>query len=493
MKTLAVSAVLVLGTAILGCGAPPVQTVGQSDNGVTVTYVPGNPSCPAGFFEYKVDPPSSGTYNLPDGINSITITTDGYYVDWSATLGIDIVLVKGGDNANMYTYDPEATSGSGLQSPPNTNTPDPDDPYGLSHVTFCFDYEVMVTKTASAAFKRTWSWDILKAADQQSIKLSTGQTFTMPYTVTVSATGYTDSDWSASGEIKVFNPAPMAATIEGVTDVVDGGYAATVDCGVSFPYSLAAGATLTCSYSVSLPDGTNRNNVAEASTSGDVGPGSGSATVDFGSAAIDGVDDCVDVTDDKYGALGQVCAGDAPKTFGYSMNIGPYAVCGQYTFDNTASFVTNDTGATGSSSASVAIDVPCQIGCTLTPGYWKTHSEYGPAPYDDTWALQPAGADTAFFLSGLSYYGALWTAPKGNAYYILAHAYIAAEMNQLNGADFTEAAQAFADATALLSTYTPAEVDGMRKNNSTYKLFVSLGATLDDYNNGLTGPGHCSE
>ena len=23
--------------------------------------------------------------------------------------------------------------------------------------------------------------------------------------------------------------------------------------------------------------------------------------------------------------------------------------------------------------------------CTRTQGYWKTHSEYGPAEYDETW------------------------------------------------------------------------------------------------------------
>jgi len=78
--------------------------------------------------------------------------------------------------------------------------------------------------------------------------------------------------------------------------------------------------------------------------------------------------------------------------------------------------------------------VPCGgDGCTLTPGYWKTHSAYGPAPYDPTWAL--IGEDTPFFLSGISYYEALWTEPKGgNAYYILAPAYIAARLNVLNGA-----------------------------------------------------------
>ena len=42
----------------------------------------------------------------------------------------------------------------------------------------------------------------------------------------------------------------------------------------------------------------------------------------------------------------------------------------------------------------VDVDVPCLGGCTLTPGYWKTHSEFGPAPYDDNWANLPNGAST---------------------------------------------------------------------------------------------------
>ena len=67
---------------------------------------------------------------------------------------------------------------------------------------------------------------------------------------------------------------------------------------------------------------------------------------------------------------------------------------------NIASFVTNDTGATGSDSWTVFIDVLCP-GCTYTQGYWKTHSRYGPAPYDTTWAK--VGEDTPFYLSGQSY------------------------------------------------------------------------------------------
>jgi hypothetical protein len=203
-------------------------------------------------------------------------------------------------------------------------------------------------------------------------------------------------------------------------------------------------------------------------------------------------DECVSVTDSLVGVLGNVCAGQTTTfTFNYSNEVGPYDVCGDYTVYNTASFTTNDSGATGSDSWTVDVNVPCVGGCSLTPGYWKTHSAYGPAPYDDTWAQ--IGEDTTFFLSGKTYYQALWTAPQGNAYWILAHAYIAAQLNQLNGADFTAAQAAFDQATALFSNpaNTPAYVSGLR--GSARQTWLDLATVLDNYNNGLIGPGHCTE
>jgi hypothetical protein len=130
-------------------------------------------------------------------------------------------------------------------------------------------------------------------------------------------------------------------------------------------------------------------------------------------------------------------------------------------------------------------------GCTLTPGYWKTHSKYGPAPYDATWNDME---DDSFFQSGQTYYDVLWTPPKGgNAYYILAHAYIATHLNQLNGADFTDALDAFNSATYLFNNYTPDYVGGLKGKNGKKERqeWIELAEILDDYNNGIIGPGHC--
>jgi hypothetical protein len=276
--------------------------------------------------------------------------------------------------------------------------------------------------------------------------------------------------------------------VTGVLDTLDGA-SIPVDCGVEFPFELAPGAVLECSYETGLPDGSTRLNVAHAATEGLVGEGSGEAIVDFASATIEGVDECVSVDDDLFGPLGQVCVGDAPVSFPYQIAIGPFAECGPYEVVNTASFEASDSGAFGSDSWTVAVDVPCLGGCTLTPGYWKTHSESGPAPYDDTWALLHDGASTPFFASGLSYYEILWLAPRGDAYIILAHAYIAAQLNQLNGSSLSaEAAAAFASATTLLQSFAPGAVPKSQR-----ALLISLAGVLDAYNNGLIGPGHCSE
>lgn len=466
---------------------------------VEPVQVDGNPTCediglldvaPDDLIEWKFDPPTAGTKDLGFG-NSVSLTwTDGTYFDWESTLGIDAVIAKGGPTANVYVYDPEATSDSGLHSPINPST---DSPYGLSHVSFCYDYEVEVDKTADTSFDRTYQWSVDKSGDEQSLILAEGQTYLLGYDVVVAVSGYSDGNWAVSGTITVKNPAPFDATVTGVTDEIDGA-PLPVDCAGAFddgPVVLAPGEELVCTYDSPLPDGTSRTNVAYASTTGLVGPDSGLAAVDFGSATMGQIDDCVEVTDDQAGLLGTVCVDEAPKTFSYQLAIGPYAECGLYEFPNTASFITDEQGLTDSSSWLVDVEVTCDDGrgCSLTPGYWKTHSEYGPAPYDDTWAQLPDGADTIFAQSGNSYYYALWRPIRGSAYFILARAYIAAQLNELNGSSLAAVADEYDAATQLFATYQPDDVE----KGKLRKEFIALAQVLDDYNNGLIGPGHCSE
>jgi hypothetical protein len=681
---------------------------------VTLTPVDGNPSCQdLGYdFGFKVDGSANGTYTFTsadgeltgstpdDPTNSVTISnSDGVYFDWSSTLGIDLVIVKGGPNANTYGYEPDAYEDTGLHAPVND---DNGTPYGLSHIEFCYDYELDVSKTAVPSFVRTYRWTIDKTASPEEVWRFAGETAPITYTVSVDQS-HVDSDWAVTGAITIANNTPFGAVVTDVADTLTGGLVAPVDCGVTFPFDLGAGESLGCTYGRDLPDGSQLLNTASVTTDGIVGGGSGTADVSFGepttvhgygdinvsdtngkswaasgdatwtytenrscssepasytdgryeythvnTASIDEtgasddasvkvncyapvvsktavaeftrtyqwtisktsddlsvtlsagdanvydvwydvtasatyqdgawyvsgaitvqnpnpqsaltvaladimsgdiaatldcggtltipaggsetcgyeadlpdgsnrvntatatfndldftgtaavafgtptleVDRCITVSDDLLGGSKDFCFGDTlPWT--YKLTIGPYGECGSYQVVNTASFTSQDRGLTGSSSWTVNVNVVgCGYddGCTLTPGYWKTHSDYGPARYDATW-VQVGGPDEPFFLSGQSWYQVLWTPVAGDAYYILARAYIATALNSANGAVLpAEVLEAFEHAADLLSTTEP----GVKKGN-VRKDFVATAQILDDYNNGLAGVLHCSD
>jgi hypothetical protein len=362
-----------------------------------------------------------------------------------------------------------------------------------------------VSKDADEGFTRTYEWDIDKTSeDPTELTLNPGETYEYPYDVTVSVTGFTDSAMGVSGSISVENPAPIAATINSVTDVVSPDISADVDCGVTFPYTLAAESTLECTYSADLPDSSDRTNTATATlqnydydhTDAPVASGTtdftGTADVDFEGAAMIEVDECIDVTDTLQGDLGEVCVGDAPKTFSYDRTItATEEDCEGITITNTASFITQDTGATGDDDHEVIVTVPCEEGCTLTQGYWKTHSALGPAPEDLNWELLSEGPDTIFFLSEQTWYEVFWTAPKkGNPYYILAHQYEAAVLNILSGASSTAEVDAAIDwAEDFFSTALPTDTFSKTLRAE----IIANAGILGSYNEGDVGPGHCSE
>ena len=80
----------------------------------------------------------------------------------------------------------------------------------------------------------------------------------------------------------------------------------------------------------------------------------------------------------------------------------------------------------------------------------------------------------------------------GDAYYILAHQYIAAYLNQLNGADTSAISTELNTAGTLLSDNNPGTLTG-RGKLALRQTFVNLAGILDNYNNGIIGPGHCEE
>jgi hypothetical protein len=300
-----------------------------------------------------------------------------------------------------------------------------------------------------------------------------------------------DSGHGIAGTITVLNPAPVAATVTGVSDSFNGA-PLTVSCPVTFPLSLASGASFVCTYSHALGGVVNGTNTATATTTGDVGSGTGTAAVTFG-APTTTTDECIDLTDSRYASLGMVCANASPFSHqvSYQLPIGPYETCGPTTFENVASFTTKDTGATGSDSVTVSSNVTCEpTSCTLTQGYWKTHSAFGPAPYDATWALLPGAETTPFFLSGTTWHGVYAVRPRDGAYWQLAHQYVAAKLNSLNGTSLASVQASFDAATVLFQTKTPSDIG---KNGPAANQAKALASALEAFNSGAVGPGHCSE
>ena len=217
-----------------------------------------------------------------------------------------------------------------------------------------------------------------------------------------------------------------------------------------------------CSDPVSMPAGTTSLTVTET-------PSSGSA-LRFYRYSEDGVMVFNPANPGNYEFY--VPGGPTPNTYTFSVDASPSHYYTVYMKNTTYT--------------------PEQSGCTLTLGYWQTHSEKGPAPYNSTWATRASGADTPFYLSGSTWLGVMQAAPAGNAYYQLAQQYVAAWLNKAAGASVPSNVQSALDeATTLFQTYTPAQIGALKGGSTLRQQFVSLAGALGSYNEGTTGPGHC--
>ncbi len=264
--------------------------------------VSGNPSCQELGYDYgfkpQPEPPPSGTYSFPGVDDTVTITSDGVTFDWTSTLGVDAVIVKGGSDAHVYAYDPEAFSGVNLSSPDNASG----GAAAISHIEFCYDFELSVSKTATTTYTRSWPWSIDKTVTPETIDLFLGDWFQLRYVVSVDRGDPQDSDFAVSGTITISNDTPFDATGVTVTDEMTGGIVADVTCPVALPADLGAGQSWECSYASMLPGSTPRTNVATVATAAG-SPVSGSTAeeaVAFGAptvetnASITVVDESVD-------------------------------------------------------------------------------------------------------------------------------------------------------------------------------------------------------
>ena len=126
-----IAAVLVAASVSGAAKVDPVLLTGASNQGKDCSDNQGDQT----WTQLKVDPNADGTYT--DGTLTVTIsnTQDDKTFDWSSNIGVDAVIVKGGDDGSyLYRYDPpsEETSDTGLTTPGQN---------AISHVNFCYDVE----------------------------------------------------------------------------------------------------------------------------------------------------------------------------------------------------------------------------------------------------------------------------------------------------------------------------------------------------------------
>jgi hypothetical protein len=120
-------------------------------------------------------------------------------------------------------------------------------------------------------------------------------------------------------------------------------------------------------------------------------------------------------------------------------------------------------------------------GCTLTQGYWKNHP--------DAWPVSSLNLGSVLYTKA-ELLSILGTPVGGNGLISLAYQLIAAKLNIANGADGSAVTATITAADTLIGSLVIPPV------GSDYLSPAATGAlttALDDYNNGVTGPGHCPE
>ena len=551
-------------TDVLNDGAATPGIISGCTGGTWASPILTVPAGGTAVCSYTATPSGmTATLNTATVKMGLVTTTATANVDWNAAdvtedyAKVDVYDVFDGGNpvflgtakadagTTPFTYFQEFTCGESHTYPNKAYIKEPYAEINKLVEVKCRPLNGNVVKDAPTEFTRKYEWTIDKTSKDPNLnptlKLDPQQTYLLPYEVTVNAKQLAASGFLVSGTITTTNNDEREAKITSFSDVIT-----PVTPSGSIPPNLACdpvgvvlaplGGKLDCKYSADLtsngaePDttfGTNGVNVDleyktykfpwdwPASPPIVIGTGtfkaSGSADIKFASTPTYEWDKCAQINDVTYGVdLGKVCYPNVPYIQTYKKLLGPYPDCQNTEVKNCADFVTevctsNGCKATplkGEDCFTFIVEVPCP-GCTLTPGYWKTHVEKsrnrGP-PYDKTWGLLDANSDLKFqgsyepfFGLGKDWYDTFWTNPKGgDAYYILSFQYEAAVLNGLAGAPHTVDTE-ISEAAALLDKYDtlPGVLTGKNKLYTADRArMIYLAGILGDYNGGKL---HCDE
>jgi hypothetical protein len=154
-----------------------------------------------------------------------------------------------------------------------------------------------VEKTVNTYYTRTFTWDIEKVVDPNSLRLFDGESLPVTYTVVVTKGAGTDSDHYIDGQVTISNTSVYPVNIVSIVDALDGVTPVGLNCSGPVPGTLAGNGELVCTYSyIPTTDAAfSATNLVTVTTSSGV-TATGQAPVVFGSPTIT-INNGITVTD----------------------------------------------------------------------------------------------------------------------------------------------------------------------------------------------------
>lgn len=336
------------------------------------------------------------TFDTPKGTTNKTITVSDSY---GGTLGTLTATDEQPFASGSFKYArTESGSAGTCTSYDNTATIVETNQMANKTVTLCVGKDLVVTKTATPSFTRTYIWGITKDVDETQVNMADGGTATFNYTVDVTHDNGVDSGWKVTGKITVTNPNDWEDIIADITDEINNGGDCTVEngIGVSIPKGGSVTRNYTCVYDPP-PTEVSGENTATATwdKAAYATPGSsaqGQAKVNFSGVEPTLVNSSVTVSDSLYGSLGTVSYTDpSPIEFKYSKNFkGVGGKCTDYT--NTARLVETDQYA--SKTVTVCVGIDLVVSKTANASFTRTFEWKIIKNVDKTQVTLPGGSAT---------------------------------------------------------------------------------------------------
>ncbi|WP_169952371.1 hypothetical protein [Microbispora sp. H11081] len=337
-----------------------------------------------------------------------------------------------------------------------------------------------------------------KTADPTSLDLTPGQTGAVTYVVGLTRDDGTEAAYIA-GQVCITNGGAIAT--EGLTSVINVTKPPSSTVVVSTPLDtsahpvLAPGESRCYGYEIAVPSPPEVGKAYKVSADTSITNHSGRLGTPFGpntSASFgwpSGITDVhgeVSVDDTMQGNLGTF-PGSATTTYTRTFTCDDAGVRTNtatltHTDDNTA-------GPSATATVTVGCTTPPPVGCTLTIGYWKNHPK-AVAPLLPVWLgaqngqFSHAVTTTSDAVAILNFNGA-----ASNGINKLRGQLLAAKLGIADGADGSAVADVIAEADAFLAAHAPSSWNSLSKADKNN--VNRLAGTLDDYNNGIIGPGHC--